>query len=118
RLTPGTKLAILPSPASELSEARGYLEVVSVENFSSKVRPVGLAEKPAISIDDLPPNAYARLSELAVDYKLKVARPTAAPGLEEDARTVDAVLDELSADEDRRFNIEFVEPGAEADLRL
>ncbi len=118
RLAPGTKLAILPSPASEMSEARGYLEVVSAENFSSRVKPVSFDGKPALAIGDLPANAYARLSELAVDYRLKVARPTAAAGLEEDARTVNAVLDELAAAEDKRFNVEFVEPGAEADLRL
>ncbi len=118
RLTPGTKLAILPSPASELSETRGYLEVVSAENFSSKVRPVSFEGKPELAVADLPPNAYARLSELAVDYRLKVARPTAAEGLEEDANTVNAVLDGLAAAADKRFNVEFVEPGAEADLRL
>ena len=35
--------------------------------------------KPALKLADLPPKAYARLADLAVDYKLRVARPTAAP---------------------------------------
>lgn len=118
RLTPGTKLAILPTPASELSETRGYLEVVSAENFSSKLMPVAFDGKPALKVSDLPQNAYARLSDLAVDFKLKVARPTAAPGLEDDAKLVNATLDQLAAAEDKRFNIEFVEPGAKADIRL
>lgn len=118
RLTPGTKLAILPTPASELSDTRGYLEVVSAENLTSKVMPVAFDGKPALKLADLPPKAYARLADLAVDYKLRVARPTAAPGLEDDAKRVDAVLDRLGAAEDKRFNIEFVEPGADADIRL
>jgi len=118
RLTPGTRLAILPTPASELSDTRGYLEVVSAENLTSKVMPVAFDGKPALKLTDLPPHAYARLADLAVDYRLRVARPTAAPGLEADAKLVDGVLDQLASAEDKRFNIEFVEPGAEADIRL
>jgi hypothetical protein len=118
RLTAGTKLAILPTPASELSEAVGYLEVMSAENLSSKVAPVAFAGKPALKLADLPPNAYARLSELAVDFKLKVARPAATAGLENEVKLVDAMLDQLAADEGKRFNIEYVAPGAEADIRL
>ncbi|MEQ1941702.1 caspase family protein [Mesorhizobium sp. VNQ89] len=118
RLTPGTKLAILPSPASELSETRGYLEVTSVENFSSKARPVAYEDKPALTIANFPTNAYARLSELAVDYQLRVARPSASAGLEEDVKLANEMLDKLAGAKDKRFNIEFVEPGAEADIRL
>lgn len=118
RLTPGTKLAILPTPASELSETVGYLEVKSAENLTSRVAPVAFDGKPALKLTDLPPNAYARLSELAVDYKLRVARPSAAEGLESEAKVVDAMLDRLAADEGKRFNIEFVAPGEEADIRL
>lgn len=118
RLTPGTKLAILPTPASELSETVGYLEVKSAENLTSRVAPVAFDGKPALKLTDLPPNAYARLSELAVDYKLRVARPSAADGLGDEAKIVDAMLDKLAADEDKRFNIEFVAPGEEADIRL
>ncbi|MBX3582370.1 MAG: caspase family protein [Rhizobiaceae bacterium] len=118
RLTPGTRLAILPSPASELSETRGYLEITQADNLTSKAMPVAFGDKPALTLADIPSNAYARLSELAVDYKLRVARPTAAPGLEEDAKLANAVLDKLAAAEDKRFNVELVEPGAEADIRL
>ncbi len=118
RLTPGTKLAILPTPASELSETVGYLEVKSAENLSSRVVPVAFNDKPALKLSDLPPNAYARLSELAVDFKVRVARPSAASGLEDQAKFVDAVLDELAAAEGKRFNIDFVAPGEEADIRL
>jgi hypothetical protein len=118
RLTPGTRLAILPTPASDLSETRGYLEVTAANNLSSRAVPVAFEDKPALALSDIPPNAYARLSELGVDYRLKVARPTAAPGLETEAGWVNAALDRLAADEEKRFDVEFVEPGAEADIRL
>lgn len=118
RLTPGTRLAILPTPASELSETVGYLEVKSAENLSSKVVPVAFDGKPALKLSDLPPNAYARLSELAVDFKLKVSRPAATAGLESEVKLVDGMLDKLAAAEGKRFNIDFVAPGEEADIRL
>src|SRR5690606_23491627 len=118
RLTPGTKLAILPSPASELAETVGYLEIRSAGNLSSRVVPVAFDGKPALKLADLPPNAYARLSELAVDFKLKVARPAATSGLESEAELVDTMLGQLAAAEGRRFNVELVASGAEADIRL
>jgi hypothetical protein len=118
RLAPGTKLAVLPSPASELSEAVGYLEVRSAKNLSSSVAPVAFNGKPAPKLAELPPNAYARLAELAVDFKLKVARPAPAEGLEEEVALVNATLDTLAAELDKGFNIGLVEPGGEADLRL
>ncbi|MEP9386687.1 caspase family protein [Mesorhizobium sp. KR9-304] len=118
RLSPGTKLAILPSPASELEETVGYLKVSSADNLSAKVVPVAFEGKPALKLADLPPNAYARLTELSVDYKLRVARPSAASGLENEVELVDTMLGQLAGAEGRRFNIELVAPGAEADIRL
>ena len=78
RLAPGTKLAILPSPLSELSETLGYLEVKTAKNLASTVVPVAFNDKPALKLADLPPQAYARLAEVAIDFKLKVARPADA----------------------------------------
>lgn len=118
RLAPGTKLAILPSPASELTETVGYLEVKTAKSLTSTVVPVAFNDKPAPLLSDLPPNAYARLSELAVDFKLKVARPPASDALKSEVAEVNAVLDAAVADKDKRFNIELVDPTAEADLRL
>lgn len=40
RLAPGSKLAILPSALSSLSDAVGYLEVESAKNLESRVKPV------------------------------------------------------------------------------
>ncbi len=118
RLAPGTKLAIMPSPASELADAVGYLEVKSAKNLVSTVAPVTFDGKPALKLTELPPQAYARLSEVAIDYRLKVARPEETVGLEKEVALVNATLDKLTAADDKRFNIQLVAPGAEADLRL
>jgi hypothetical protein len=118
RLAKGTKLAILPTPASELSDAVGYVEVQSVKNLSSSVAPVAFNGKPALKLADLPPNAYARLAELAVDFKLVVARPPQADGLKDEVALANSVLDRLVADAGKRFNVELVAPEQEADLRL
>jgi hypothetical protein len=118
RLAPGTKLAILPSPLSELSETLGYLEVKTAKNLSSTVVPVAFNDKPALKVADLPPQAYARLAEIAVDFKLRVARPADAEGLTADVKLVNDMLDKLVRVADKRFNVELVPPGAEADVRL
>lgn len=118
RLTPGSKLAILPSALSQLSEVLGYLEVQSAKNLESRVKPVEFDGKPALKLADIPANAYARLAELAVDYKLVVARPAATAGLDKETALVNAVLDELAAKENSGFHIALVEPGKSADLRL
>ena len=103
RLSPGTKLAILPSPLSELSETLGYLEVKSAKNLSSSVVPVAFGDKPALKLSDLPPNAYARLAEVAIDFHLKVARPAEAAGLGDEVALVNATLDKLAQATDKRF---------------
>ncbi|MGD9914591.1 MAG: caspase family protein [Rhizobiaceae bacterium] len=118
RLTPGTKLAILPEPISEMSEAVGYVEVKSAKNLTANVYPVAFDDKPALKLADLPANAYARVAEFAVDYKLVVARPDKSEGLDAEVALANQVLDQLAADADAKFRIQLVEPGAEADLRF
>ncbi|TGW04353.1 caspase family protein, partial [Mesorhizobium sp. M2D.F.Ca.ET.145.01.1.1] len=118
RLTPGSKLAILPSALSSLSDAVGYLEVESAKNLESRVRPVEFDKKPALKVADIPSNAYARVAEIAVDYKLAVARPAPTKGLETETVLVNSVLDELAAAKETGFNIELVDPGKSAELRF
>ena len=118
RLAPGAKLAILPSALSPLSDAIGYLQVQSAKNLESRVKPVAFDKKPMLELADIPANAYARVAELVVDYKLVVARPAAIEGLEKETALVNTVLDELAAAKDAGFNIALVEPGKSADLRL
>ncbi|MBN9216575.1 MAG: caspase family protein [Mesorhizobium sp.] len=118
RLTPGSKLAILPSALSSLTDAVGYLEVQSAKNLESHVKPVEFDKKPALKLADIPAHAYARVAEIAVDYKLAVARPAPTKGLEKETALVNSVLDELAAAKDTGFNIELVDPGKSAELRL
>jgi hypothetical protein len=92
--------------------------VQSAKSLSSKVAPVAFGGKPALALDQLPPNAYARLAEVALDFALAVARPAEADGLAAEVALVNAVLDEISTAKDRKFNIALVAPGAQADLRL
>ena len=58
------------------------------------------------------------VAELAVDFKLLVARPAPTAGLEKEVELVNSVLDELARPRTSGFNIELVEPGKSADLRL
>ncbi|MER8583666.1 caspase family protein [Mesorhizobium sp. M1338] len=118
RLTPGSKLAILPSALSPLSDAVGFLEVQSARNLESRVKPVEFDKKQALKVADIPANAYARVAEIAVDYKLIVARPAAAKGFEKETALVNSVLDELATAKETGFNIELVEPGKSAELRF
>ncbi|TIW85223.1 MAG: caspase family protein, partial [Mesorhizobium sp.] len=96
----------------------GYLEVQSAKNLESRVKPVEFDKKPALKLADIPANAYARVAEIAVDYKLVVARPAATKGLENEAALVNSVLDELATAKETGFNIELVEPGKSAELRF
>ena len=118
RLTPGTKLAILPSALSQVSDAAGYLEVQSAKNLESRVKAVAFDGKPALKLADIPANSYARVAELAVDYKLAVARPSTAEGLDAEVALVNSVLDELLTSKDKKFNVTLVDAGQSADIRL
>lgn len=118
RLTPGSKLAVLPSPLSQVSDALGYVEVQSAKNLESRLKPVAFDDKPVLAVADIPAGAYARVTDLAVDFQLSVARPSQTEGLEQEVALVNGVLDELQAARDSGVNIALVEPGKGADLRL
>ncbi|HEV7255983.1 MAG TPA: caspase family protein [Mesorhizobium sp.] len=116
RLAPGAKLAVLPSPASDISEAIAYVEVKQAKNLSSKVAPVAWEGKSTVKLADLPERAYARLVEIEVDYKLRVAKPQGEAAGE--VALVAAALEKLAAAEDKGFRVELVEADEPADLRL
>lgn len=118
RLSPGTRLAIVPSPQSDLTDALGYVEVKSAKNLTSQVVPVAAEGMPALKLAEMPANAYARVAQIAVDFKLKVARPAATAGLGRPVELVNKLLDVLAAKKDKPFNIELVAPGEAADIRL
>ncbi|MFC3643552.1 caspase family protein [Aquibium oceanicum] len=118
RLVPGSKLAILPGPLSEMSEALGYVEVVAAKNLTSMIKPVAYEDRPLVALSDIPAGAYVRVARLEIDFSMVVARPGAVAGLEKQTADANAMLDVLAADPGRRFNIRLVDPGEEADLRL
>lgn len=118
RLAPGTRLAVLASPVAGLEEAVGYVEVTAAKNLSARVRPVSHDGLAALAPDAMPQNAYARLVELTVDFKLRVARPDATFGFDEAAAEVVAMLEAIVADERVPVSMELVAPGADADIRL
>lgn len=118
RLSPGSKLALVPSPLSELAEAVGYVEVVTAENLTSTVRPIDYEGKPALAIDHIPARAFARVAQLEIDFQMLVARPGPSDGLDAQIELVNTTLADLVSSPDRKFNIKLVDPGADADLRL
>jgi hypothetical protein len=118
RLMPGAKLAIVAKPQDPTDAAIGMAEVTSAKNLTSRLKPVATGEKPALAVDAIPPNAYARVTDLALNFSLTVARPSEAEGLGDEVKLVDAMLDEVSARQGKRYNVTLVEPGKEADIRL
>jgi hypothetical protein len=117
-LDKGSILAILEKPGADLAEAVGYLAVQSAKNLTAVLEPVEYDEKSKLKLSDIPSGSYARVAELKVGYVLKVARPGPSEGLDAEVAFANALLDELNADPEKRFNIELVEPGASAELRL
>jgi len=117
-VTQGSRLAVVKSAAAEDNEAAGYVEVIAAQNLTSKVRPVAVGDKPALALDALPPNAFARLTDVAVDFELTVARPTVDGDLDSEAALVNEVLDAVTTAKDKRFNVKLVDAGKEADIRL
>ncbi|MGE0283955.1 MAG: caspase family protein [Rhizobiaceae bacterium] len=118
RLTPGAKLAILAKPQDASDASIGMVEVTSAKNLSSRLKPVARDDKPALAIDAIPSNAYARVTDLALNFALTVARPSETEELAEEVKLVNAIVDEVSTREGKRYNVNLVEPGKEADIRL
>jgi len=118
RLTPGAKLAIVAKPQDATDAAIGMVEVTSAKNLTSRLKPVASGDKPALAADAIPPNAYARVTDLALNFALTVARPSQGEGLADEVKLVNAMLDDVSMREGKRYNVSLVEPGKEADIRL
>lgn len=118
RLAEGSRLAVLPSPASPIEDAVGYLEVAAAKNLTSRLVPVEHEGMPAPSLADLPPNAYARLTELAIEFELVVARPGGEGEFAEETAMVNALLDRIVEEETSPVNLRFVAANDPADLRI
>ncbi len=102
-LTAGAELAIMPNAAAPLDERLGWVTLTEAETFSA----TGSSETA------LPPGAYLRQVDVAVDYTLTVALPE--PG----SAPADALADALTVlQEITGPRLAFVAAGAPADLRL
>lgn len=117
RLSPGTKLAILASPAATLDQAVGYVEVQSAKNLTSRVVPVAHEGLPALTIADVPANSWARLTELAIGFELVVARP-GGDGSPAETELLNAALDKIVDEKKVPVNLRLVDAGEAADLTL
>ncbi|MCO5146413.1 MAG: caspase family protein [Aquamicrobium sp.] len=117
RLSPGTKLAILASPAATLDQAVGYVEVQSAKNLTSRVVPVAHEGLPALAVADVPVNSWARLTELAIGFELVVARPGGGDSPAE-TELLNAALDKIVDEKKVPVNLRLVDAGEAADLTL
>jgi hypothetical protein len=110
-LSEGAVLAVMGSAADADSDALGYVELTSVETFSSVGRAV---EKDGKTLPaELPKGVTLRKLGEALDFTLTVALPP------EGSAPADALLAALDAlTEAAGPRLAFVAPEAEADLRL
>jgi hypothetical protein len=118
RLAPGTRLALLKSPADAIEDAIGYAEVRSAETLTSKLSPVESDGKARLSVKDVPDGAYARLAEVSFDTELVVARPAASGDFADEVAATNTLLDAIAANADIPVKIRLVDAGSDADLKL
>ncbi|MEM6276286.1 MAG: caspase family protein [Pseudomonadota bacterium] len=111
QLAEGEVLALLPTAASAVEDAIGFVEVTFLDTFEADVEPIERDGMAAVDPFDVARGTFARKIEQGVDFTLQVARPE---GVVPD--TVAAALAQLA--EDAGARIALVEPEAEADVRL
>jgi hypothetical protein len=127
QVSDGAILAIEPDALARNDAALGFAEITGANAFSSTLRAVetswGLAP---IDWSKVPPGAYARLIRPAVDFTLRVALPTYdSPTTSPDRRTspterqaVEDALASLRAHPPETVRVDWLPPGAAADVRL
>lgn len=118
RVTPGTKLAILPSPLSELTDAIGYLDVRSATNLNSLLSPAAFNGRTAPRLEEIPAEAFARVVEFEMNFELVVARPPATPRLDAYVKMANSTLDRIAADKSVPLKLKVVRAEDRADIRL
>jgi hypothetical protein len=118
RLAPGTRLALLNSPADAIEDAIGYAEVSSAETLTAKLATIAFDNKARLGARDLPEGVYARLAEVSFDTQLVVSRPSASTAFAGEVAEANRLLDAIVANEDAPLKIKIVEPGDSADIRL
>ena len=110
-ISQGDILAVMASAADGTDAALGYVKVTRTDTFTATAVPVEHEGKALPA--ELPKGLMLRKLDGAVDFTLTVALPPAG------SAPADALLAELAAlQEVVGPRLVFVEPGAEADLRL
>lgn len=119
RLAKGSKLVIVPTAAALNEAAIGAVEVKAAKNLSSLLTTVEAGGKPRMKPEEIPAGAFARLTDVVVDFALIVARPGFDDdGLKHEVAMVHKVLDGIAADAKKKFSIKLVDAGQPADIRL
>ncbi len=111
----GDVLALLPTAASSLEDALGFVAVTYADTFVADLEPVEHNGTAAPEVSDLPRGAFARKLADTVDFSLTVAMP------DETQPMPAALTDALSVLQDAATGtrIRFVPAGTgEADIRL
>ncbi len=117
-LSAGTRLLLLPSPASASSDAIGVMQVASTTELRSIIVPDSDAAHPLIAAANIPAGAYVRLETVTYPFELTVARPDPAGADPAELKAVDDALAAIDATPNKPLKLKLVDPGAPADLRL
>jgi len=118
RLSPGAKLAILPSPGATIDQTLGYVEVTAAKNLTSRVAPVAHEGLAALAAADVPAGAYARLAELSIGFELVIARPGGEGEFSAEIELLNAALDRIMTEGKAPVNLRLVDAHEAADLKL
>ena len=118
RLAPGTRLALLKSPADAIEDAIGYAEVRSAQSLTAKLNTVEFDGRAKLAAKDVPDGIYARLAEVTFDTELVVSRPAGSNAFAEQVSASNQLLDAIAADEGTPVKIRLVGPEEDADLKM
>ncbi|PLX35067.1 MAG: hypothetical protein C0605_11450, partial [Hyphomicrobiales bacterium] len=115
----GSVLAILDDPAAPDANATGYVQTANAGLFSSQLKPLAWAGKPAPPLESVPDHAYYRLVRPVFNFSLRIALPPQA-----EARTAQErqVYEHLAAMRARPpgpgLQLQWTQKAEDADIRL
>lgn len=118
----GALFALVPGPSARDDEIMGYLRADRVMPLTAQLKPVAHADKRAMVLEEIRATHYVRMVDPNWRLSLRVALPEAKGSdvaAEAEARKIlQAMRIAKSGEEGGGVNIEWVEPGLEADIRL
>jgi hypothetical protein len=118
QIAEGSIFSIVPEPGAHDDSALGFLRVRTSNIDRSELEPVSHANKPPLSLGDVPNHSHARLVEPKLNMTLRVALPAPAQPKSDYERRAETVLQSM-ANKKRADGIQitWVDPG-DADIRL